>query len=181
MAMIGLLYALPNTQLTRRLAREGRLLASASKVGLDDDSTVDQATSGLNFTTRRPRSEVYRDYEYVLETVYAYRAYFDRCLQLGLTLERRAKHKPSRRQARKAALGFMKLVVKLGCRPASAYYFWRNILVLLVRRPSSLEETVSLMALHLHFRKQTDHTLELINRFPETEEVDTRLPREQSG
>jgi hypothetical protein len=58
----------------------------------------------------------------------------------------------------------LKLTVKLGCRPAAAYYFWRNILVLLVRRPSSLEETVNLMALHLHFRKQTDHTLELINR-----------------
>ncbi|MGD8728010.1 MAG: radical SAM protein, partial [Gemmatimonadales bacterium] len=86
MAMIGLLYALPNTQLTRRLAREGRLLTSTSRVGLDDDSTVDQATSGLNFTTKRPRSEVYQDYKYVLETVYAYSAYFDRCLQLGLTL-----------------------------------------------------------------------------------------------
>jgi radical SAM superfamily enzyme YgiQ (UPF0313 family) len=176
MAMIGLLYALPNTQLTRRLAREGRLLASVSKVGLDDDTTIDQATSGLNFTTRRPRSEIYRDFEYVLEKVYARKAYFDRCLQLGLTLKRKTKHKLSWKGKPKAASAFIKLMVKLVCRPASAYYFWRNVLVLLFRRPSSLEETVNLMALYLHFRKQTDHILKLINRFSETEEVDTPTP-----
>jgi len=95
MAMIGLLYALPNTQLTRRLEREGRFLKSANKQGLDDDTAVDQTTSGLNFTTRRPRSEIYRDFENVLQKVYACKAYFARCLQLGLTLKSKVKHKLS--------------------------------------------------------------------------------------
>jgi hypothetical protein len=148
-------------------------------MGLDDDTAIDQATSGLNFTTRRPRSEIYGDYEYVLKTVYACKAYFDRCLRLGLALRRKVKHKLSWKQKRKAASGFFTLAFKLACRPASAYYFWRNILVLLFRRPSSLEETVNLMALYLHFRKQTDHTLELINRSPGADEVDTPVPLER--
>jgi len=175
MAMIGLLYALPGTQLTRRLVREGRFVESANTLDLDDDTAIDQTTSGLNFTTKRPRSEISEDYEYVLQKVYACRAYFDRCLHLGLNLKRKAKHRPSWREKRRAALGFAKLFVKLGCRRATAFYFWRNILILLFRRPASLEETVNLMALYLHFRKQTDHTLELINRAPATEQAATPL------
>jgi len=49
-AMVGLLYALPNTQLTRRLAREGRLY-------VDHDSAPankgDQCTAGVNYETKR--------------------------------------------------------------------------------------------------------------------------------
>ena len=48
-AMVGLLYALPNTQLTRRLAREGRLY-------VDHDSAPsnkgDQCTAGVNYETK---------------------------------------------------------------------------------------------------------------------------------
>ena len=47
--MVGLLTALPNTQLTRRLAREGRLLPFRAGSG------GDQCTSGLNFVTARRR------------------------------------------------------------------------------------------------------------------------------
>lgn len=55
-AMTGLLYALPNTQLTRRLAKEGRLHADFAT---DDPDTEhgDQCTAGLNFTTVRPRTD----------------------------------------------------------------------------------------------------------------------------
>ena len=53
--MVGLLYALPNTQLTRRLHGEGRLFPNHDAVQSDDDA--DQCTSGLNFETTRPRGE----------------------------------------------------------------------------------------------------------------------------
>jgi radical SAM superfamily enzyme YgiQ (UPF0313 family) len=48
MCMVGLLYALPNTQLTRRLAKEGRL-----HLGHDVAAATggDQCTTGLNFDT----------------------------------------------------------------------------------------------------------------------------------
>ena len=54
-AMVGLLYALPNTQFTRRLAREGRLY-------VDHDSAPankgDQCTAGVNYETKRSRLEI---------------------------------------------------------------------------------------------------------------------------
>src|ERR1043165_7070582 len=66
-AMVGLLYALPNTQLTRRLAREGRL-------HVDHDAAPagkgDQCTAGVNYQTKRPRLDILRDYRKILERVY---------------------------------------------------------------------------------------------------------------
>ena len=76
-AMTGLLYALPNTQLTRRLAKEGRLHAD---FGTDDPDTEhgDQCTAGLNFTTVRPREQILADFKTVIERVYGPEAYFGR-------------------------------------------------------------------------------------------------------
>jgi len=71
--MVGLLYALPNTQLTRRLASEGRLHADLL---LDHPAVgMDQCTQGLNFDTLRPRREILADYKHVLEKIYDPAAY----------------------------------------------------------------------------------------------------------
>jgi radical SAM superfamily enzyme YgiQ (UPF0313 family) len=76
-SMAGLLYALPNTQLTRRLAREGRLHADFAT---DDPNTLDgdQCTAGLNFRTRRDRAAILRDYREVVDRIYDPEAYFGR-------------------------------------------------------------------------------------------------------
>jgi radical SAM superfamily enzyme YgiQ (UPF0313 family) len=66
-AMVGLLYALPNTQLTRRLAKEGRLHELPEMAPLD---FADQCTNGLNFDTLRPRREILEDYRRVLDRIY---------------------------------------------------------------------------------------------------------------
>jgi hypothetical protein len=61
--MVGLLYALPNTQLTRRLEREGRLHPHVQR---EDVKSADQCTMGLNFETLRPRQEILADYVHIL-------------------------------------------------------------------------------------------------------------------
>jgi len=66
-AMVGLLYALPNTQLTRRLAKEGRLHELPEMAPTD---FADQCTNGLNFDTLRPRREILEDYRRVLDRIY---------------------------------------------------------------------------------------------------------------
>src|SRR6202042_1071649 len=53
-AMVGLLYALPNTQLTRRLAKEGRLHVNHD---VSPEGKGDQCTAGVNYQTKRPRVE----------------------------------------------------------------------------------------------------------------------------
>jgi hypothetical protein len=56
----------------------------------------------------------------------------------------------------KYGLAFLKIVVKLGLRPSTAYYYWRNFLNVLFTRVSSLETVVNLMAMYIHFSRQTE-------------------------
>jgi radical SAM superfamily enzyme YgiQ (UPF0313 family) len=79
-SMVGLLFALPNTQLTRRLAREGRLHAELLSA---PEAAIDQATQGLNFDTIRPREEILSDFKRVLENVYDPAAYAKRLQRLA--------------------------------------------------------------------------------------------------
>ncbi len=155
MSMIGLLFALPNTQLTRRLKEENRLLEDAGRQSEASDSTeVDQTTTGLNFITRRPRAVILGDLRHVLEAAYSTRNYFDRCLSLSRVLRIRPRFKPSWRRNVRYGAAFLKTVVKLGLRPSTSYYYWRNLLAILFTRASALETVVNLMAMYLHFGRQ---------------------------
>ncbi|MFT4183442.1 MAG: B12-binding domain-containing radical SAM protein [Rhizobium sp.] len=81
-SMVGLLYALPNTQLTTRLHKEGRLY-SGHEV---DDGSGDQCVSGLNFATKRPRIDILRDYHGVVSAIYTPQAFFGRIARVGRKL-----------------------------------------------------------------------------------------------
>jgi Domain of unknown function (DUF4070)/Radical SAM superfamily len=77
--MVGLLYALPTTQLTRRLEREGRLFPFAYTMRqATQEGAGDQCAGGLNFDTVRPRRDVLLDYRTVLERIYRPAAYYAR-------------------------------------------------------------------------------------------------------
>ena len=79
MAMVGLLSALPNTQLTRRLVSEHRLYEGHD---FHPDGRGDQCVQGLNFETLRPRQEIFDDYRQVLERIYDPAAYCGRVERL---------------------------------------------------------------------------------------------------
>src|SRR5262249_43550975 len=66
--MIGLLVALPQTQLARRLKKEGRLFADYEMA--TQTFYGFQCRLGLNFATLRPRRDIIEDYRRVLESVY---------------------------------------------------------------------------------------------------------------
>lgn len=83
--MVGLLYALPNTQLTRRLAREGRLHADHD---LASTTEGDQCTGGINFDPVRPLRDILTDYKQVLESIYHPVAYASRVDRLMTMLDR---------------------------------------------------------------------------------------------
>jgi hypothetical protein len=157
MPMIGLLFALPNTQLTRRLREEHRLLEDTGRLSEARESTeVDQTTSGLNFIPQRPGAEILGDFLHVLKAAYSTRNYFDRCLSLSQALRVHYRFKPSWRRKVRYGTAFLKTVVKLGLRPSTAYYYWRNLLAVLFTRISALETVVNLMAMYLHFNRQTE-------------------------
>jgi radical SAM superfamily enzyme YgiQ (UPF0313 family) len=76
--IVGLLVALPNTQLSRRLEREGRLFPFTWLYEKARDQGGDQCTLGLNFHTLRPRRAVLVDYKRVIDAIYTPSAYFAR-------------------------------------------------------------------------------------------------------
>jgi hypothetical protein len=81
--MVGLLTALPNTQLGRRLHEEGRLL--------HDSSGNNTHTLRLNFVPRMPVDQLIDGYKRVLHTLYSPRNYFRRCSTLLRRLPPRTK------------------------------------------------------------------------------------------
>ncbi len=163
MAMVGLLHALPNTQLARRLRIEGRLVEDSNQ--LDSDSAgVDQTTMGLNFVTLRARSEIVDDYLYVVRRIYAARCYFRRCLKLALGLRPHPLHRPSAMETIGMLLAFAKVALRLGLVPPVSAYFWRNVLFVLAARPACLEPLANLMGMYIHFRKQASHIAQAVQR-----------------
>ena len=92
----------------------------------------------------------------MLQATYSTKNYFDRCLSLSKALRIQYRFKPSWHRKARYATAFLKILVKLGLRPHTLYYFWRNLLAVLFTRVSSLETVVNLMAMYLHFGPQTE-------------------------
>ncbi len=89
MCTLGLLFALPRTQLTRRLAKERRLFSvSYLQRRSAETGGSDQCVSGLNFETKRPRRDVLVDYRHVLDRIYSPDAFFGRVQNVATMLRR---------------------------------------------------------------------------------------------
>src|SRR5687767_14214838 len=72
LAMVGLLNALPDTQLWRRLEREGRLLGN--------DATGNNTVCSLNFKTIMDPALLIQGYQRIMQTIYSPREYYERAL-----------------------------------------------------------------------------------------------------
>jgi radical SAM superfamily enzyme YgiQ (UPF0313 family) len=161
MAMVGTLSALPNTQLSRRLEREGRLFTDAFVIGKSCD--IDQTTSGLNFRTTRPRAAILQDHADVFRNIYSPRNYYRRILATAINLRPNLQNKTSFNQAFKLFWGFVKLSIKAGINPRTAWYYWGTLFQVLIRNPKSVEAAANLAAMYVHFGKQSDYVVQLID------------------
>ncbi len=146
-AMVGLLTALPNTQLTRRLTREGRLLPFKAVAGGGD-----QCTSGLNFVTLRPRRDVLMDFRAVLASVYDPAVYFARVRRLGRALDR-PRH-PSAinwRIVGKEVRALARILWVMNvARPDLRPHFWATIIDCLRHGPRNFEAVLTMSVMYLH-------------------------------
>jgi len=146
--MVGQLFALPMTQLTRRLASEGRLHKDFDVSPVGDD----QCTAGLNFETSRPRAEILADYMQVIETVFSAGKYFDRVLKTTLMLDSSERRfRPKLRKQFKELKGLWRMILKLGIPAETRPHFWRVLIQGVMKNPRSIRYAGSLMALYLHF------------------------------
>jgi len=155
MAMIGLLYALPNTQLTRRLATEGRLFQQSSRsVGEND---FDQMTSGLNFITLISRADILKNFIRVLNVIYEPSDYYKRVVFTGLNIRPNYKHTPDFRTWLIYMRSFLRVCNKAGFNTATGFYYWRMFFTVIFRNPKGIEAAVNLAAMFIHFQKQKEY------------------------
>jgi radical SAM superfamily enzyme YgiQ (UPF0313 family) len=132
LAMVGVLSALPGTQLWRRLQKEGRLREqwSGEHFGI------------TNFETRLPENVLLDGYRCLLERLYQPEAYFARCLR-ALEL---APPKRSGSFSFPLLYGLSVLLRLLWRQGVVASYrgaFWRFIAAVLTRMPGLLDRAVS--------------------------------------
>jgi len=85
LSMVGLLTALPNTQLWRRLQAEGRLLRES----LGNNTLLD-----VNFIPKMKTADLVAGYRRILETIYNPHEYFERASAFLSQLGREAARKP---------------------------------------------------------------------------------------
>jgi radical SAM superfamily enzyme YgiQ (UPF0313 family) len=144
-AMVGLLTALPNTQLTRRLERERRLLPFLAGAG-------DQCSAGLNFVTLRPRRDVLADFRTILQRVYDPAAYFARVRHLARLLDR--PDLPSAiswKVAFKELRGLVRAVWAMTVtRPQMRAHFWATVADCLRNKPRNFEYMMTMSVFYLH-------------------------------
>jgi radical SAM superfamily enzyme YgiQ (UPF0313 family) len=143
LAMVGLLNALPDTQLWKRLEREGRLLGEAS--GNNTSCT-------LNFKTRMDPAVLIQGYQSIMRTIYAPREYYQRALE---SMKRTAQQfvEPQRYNVISGVTAFAHVMLKLGVIDGERREFWRFFTQALIKHRDKLAETLRLAAMGYHFRK----------------------------
>ena len=162
MAMIGLLYALPNTQLTRRLEQEKRLFHLTSQSLHSGD--IDQMTSGLNFLTLRSRVDMLAGYIEVIEAVFNPANYYQRVVYTGLHVKAAYKHKPDFATWLIYMRSFLKVCKSAGFSKETGRLYWKMFFTVIFRNPMGIEAAVNLAAMFIHFSKQKSYIVSVTRR-----------------
>ena len=146
LAMVGLLNALPETQLWKRLDREGRLLGEAS-----GNNTV----CTFNFKTRMDPAVLIRGYQSIMRTIYSPREYYERARQ---SMKRTARQfsVPHNHGVVSGLVSLMRVFFRLGILDRERVEFWRFFTHTLLRQRDRLRDSLRLAAMGYHFRKLND-------------------------
>jgi radical SAM superfamily enzyme YgiQ (UPF0313 family) len=178
-AMVGLLFALPGTQLTRRLAKEGRLYEAFDEVDSEFEGG-DQCCYGLNFDTVRERLDILRDYRRIVDEIYQPEAYFARVQSVAESLDCSQKQlKLSWWHHVRDLRGLARIIWRQGVKAPYRRQFWGNFFSLLRRNPKAMRYGINLMAFYLHFGPFSRYVVGKIDEAIADEEVAQRKRRTQ--
>jgi radical SAM superfamily enzyme YgiQ (UPF0313 family) len=140
-AMVGLLTALPQTALYRRLMREGRMIAETR--GNNTDAV-------LNFVTRMDRDFMISGYRDLMRRLYAPANYYRRIRAFLRCFEPRG---PARRLSPSDMKAFLKSLWLLGMWQRGRRHYWLLFWSTLLTCPRKFHTAVELSILGYHFRK----------------------------
>jgi radical SAM superfamily enzyme YgiQ (UPF0313 family) len=144
MAMVGMLTALPSTQLWRRLAAEGRLLHEGEG----------DAAYHPNFVTRLPAAKLVAGYGRLLAALYEPRAYFRRALRT-LELQRDLPAPKYRRSLRFTVSAVARSLWRQGVRGGYRRAYWAFLARALRMAPRRIARAMALAIHAEHFIRYT--------------------------
>jgi len=147
------LHALPNTRLSARLEREGRLFRDGI-IQQNEEGRTDTATTGLNFVTERPRTEVLRDLAHVLEQLYDPANHYARVARTTRQLKTARKFVPPLRRLLRMAGSLKEIIRLVGLDPATAPHFWRSLARAAVTNPGALEMVLGQAVMNANYARQ---------------------------
>ena len=147
LAMVGLLNALPDTQLWKRLEREGRLLG--------EDASGNNTVCTLNFKTRMDPALLIKGYQSIMQTIYSPREYYERVLD---SMKRTAQQfsEPTHYGLISGFTTLTRVFLRLGVIDRERKEFWRFFTQSLIRHRSRIADSLRLAAVGYHFRKLSD-------------------------
>jgi uncharacterized protein DUF4070 len=142
--MVGMLNALPDTQLWKRLEREGRLLGS--------DATGNNTIATVNFIPKMDVEKLISGYQTIMRTIYTPREYYRRALE---SLQRTPQDFPEAHQYHglKAVTALLRITFKLGVLDAERREFWRFFIEAARKHHDRMTELLRHAAMAYHFRK----------------------------
>ena len=144
MAMVGMLNALPDTQLWKRLEREGRLLGA--------DATGNNTIATVNFIPKMDVEKLIKGYQRIMRTIYKPSEYYRRALE---SLQRVPQDFPEAHQYHgfKALTAFLRVAFKLGVLDPERREFWRFFIQAARKHHDRMVELLRHAAMAYHFRK----------------------------
>ncbi|HEX8734365.1 MAG TPA: radical SAM protein [Pyrinomonadaceae bacterium] len=145
LAMVGLLTALPDTQLWRRLEKEGRLL---------EESSGNNTDCSLNFVPKMDKASLIEGYKTILRNIYSSREYYKRALDC-LSRFKLDKLEPRRINLAEDFKSLARLILTLGVRDRERLQFWNYLFRLIMFYPRGFAHGLTLAAMGYHFRRIT--------------------------
>ena len=153
-AMVGLLQAMPGTQLFRRLRREGRILDAGHGDNTDDK---------LNFLPAMDATQLVEGYRSVLKRIYSCEAYYERVkLYLNRTHPRPSKDKHGARSTRQKWLtksntrAFATSILRQGVFSKQRWSYWKFLLAVATRYRHCVGAAMTLAVMGYHFQVMTN-------------------------
>jgi hypothetical protein len=142
--MVGLLTALPQTRLWRRLKQEGRL---------ETDSSGNNTAATLNFIPKLNRAFLQSGYCELMKKLYEPGTYYRR---IRTFLENYRPSGPHLRVSGSELKAAVKSFWLLGVWHRGRIAYWRLFLSTLIRRPRKLSRVIELAITGYHFRRMSD-------------------------
>jgi radical SAM superfamily enzyme YgiQ (UPF0313 family) len=147
LAMVGLLQAMPGTQLFRRLRSEGRILNAGDGNNTDCD---------LNFIPRMDATRLLEGYRSVMKRIYSYPAYYERVK----TLLARCHPTTNGHFTYANVRAFFSSIVRQGIISRGRFSYWKFLLTAALRYPRSFGAAMTLAVEGYHFHVMTQRLLE---------------------